>query len=95
MPVLHIEHAITDFDVWRSAFERFADKRRASGVVHQRVARPIDDEHYVVIDLDFESAERAQSFLTFLRHEVWGSTDKAPALAGAPRTAILDVVELS
>jgi len=95
MPVLHIEHAITDFDVWHSAFDRFADKRRASGVVHQRVTRPIDDEHYVVIDLDFESAERARSFLTFLQRDVWGSTDKAPALAGTPRTAILEVVDLS
>jgi hypothetical protein len=30
---LHIEHPVTDFDTWRSAFDRFADKRSASGVV--------------------------------------------------------------
>ena len=27
MPTLHIEHAIVDFDLWKAAFDRFADRR--------------------------------------------------------------------
>jgi hypothetical protein len=37
MHTLHIEHAVTDFDTWRAAFDRFAGKRGASGVVGERV----------------------------------------------------------
>jgi hypothetical protein len=31
MATLHIEHAITDFAVWRTAFDRFADARDRAG----------------------------------------------------------------
>ncbi len=91
---LHIEHAITDFEVWRAAFDRVAEKRRASGVMRHRVGRPVDDPHYVVIDLDFDTADHAASFLHFLQTQVWGSTHAAPALVGAPRTAVLEVVDI-
>ena len=40
MVTLHIEHAITDFGAWKQAFDRFADMRRASGVLRHRVHRP-------------------------------------------------------
>ena len=61
MPTLRIEHPVTDFDTWRSAFDRFADKRSASGVVAQRIWRPIDDERYVVLDLDFDTPEHIKA----------------------------------
>lgn len=32
MVTLHIEHAISRFDVWHAAFERFAEFRARSGV---------------------------------------------------------------
>lgn len=93
MPTLHIEHAITDFDVWKAAFDRFADMRRQSGVHHHRVQRPVDDPKYVVIDLDFATAAEAETFLEFLQARVWSSADTAPALAGRPQTRILSTVE--
>ncbi len=31
MATLHIEHPITDFDTWRSAFDRFAEARDERG----------------------------------------------------------------
>jgi hypothetical protein len=90
MPTLHIEHPITDFATWRAAFDRFAEHRRAAGVTDHRVSRPVDDGKYVVIDLDFATTDQAAAFLGFLRTEVWGSPQNAPALAGEPRTAILE-----
>jgi hypothetical protein len=86
---LHIEHAITDFGTWSAAFDRFADRRRQGGVRAERIGRPVDDDHYVVIDLDFEAPEPAQRFLGFLQETVWTSRDSSPALAGTPSTRIL------
>jgi hypothetical protein len=40
MPTLHIEHAITDFETWRSAFDRFTALRRGAGVRGHGVQRP-------------------------------------------------------
>jgi hypothetical protein len=92
MTTLHIEHPITDFETWSSAFERFADVRRDAGVRGHRVQRPIDDPKYVVIDLDFDTTEQAEGFLRFLNANVWANRANAPALAGDPQTMILESV---
>jgi hypothetical protein len=92
MATLHIEHAIVDFDLWRAAFDRFAEMRKQSGVLRHRIQRPVDDPKYVVIDLDFDTTGEAERFLTFLREKVWSSRENAPALAGPPQTKILEPV---
>jgi hypothetical protein len=89
MTTLHIEHAISDFATWKAAFERFADVRLRFGVRGQRVQQPVDDPHYIVIDLDFDRPEDAGRFLGFLETNVWASTSNAPALVGPPHTKIL------
>ena len=91
-PTLHIEHPITDLDTWLAAFDRFAGRRAAAGVTGQRIWQPTDDQHYIVLDLDFHTTEQAASFLQFLQTQVWTSPGNAPALAGAPRTTILEAV---
>ena len=90
MTTLHIEHAIVDFDLWKTAFARFAAARAGAGVLRHRVSRPVDDPCYVVVDLDFATADEAGKFLAFLRNNVWSSPTSAPALAGAPQTRILE-----
>jgi hypothetical protein len=90
MATLHIEHAIVDFDLWKAAFDRFADIRQQSGVLEHRIQRPVDDVRFVVIDLDFGTTDEAQRFLTFLRERVWSSPANAPALVGTPQTRILE-----
>lgn len=90
MATLHIEHAITDFDTWTRAFDGFADARRSAGVREQRVQRPVDDSRFVVIDLDFDSTEDAETFLNFLKARVWANPESSPALAGPPATMILE-----
>ena len=92
MTTLHIEHPITDLGTWRAAFDRFADRRLQGGVRAERVQQPVDDEHYVVVDLDFTNLEQAGRFLTFLETTVWTSRDSSPALAGTPRTRLLEDV---
>lgn len=89
--VLHIEHRITDYPTWRAAFDSFAAARTEAGVRDERVARPVDDPNYIVVDLGFDSPAEAGEFLKFLTEHVWPSAATAPALAGRPRTAILRV----
>jgi hypothetical protein len=95
MPTLHIEHAISDFETWKTAFARFAPARAGAGVLRHRVSRPVDDPCYVVVDLDFTTADEARRFLAFLHANVWSAPSSAPALAGAPQTRILEPEQLA
>ena len=92
MITLHIEHEISDFGVWHRAYSSFADHRRQAGVLAERIGRPADDERYVVIGLDFGTSAEAGRFLEFLTTQVWTDPSRSPALAGQPRTRILEVV---
>lgn len=94
MPTLHIEHAIADFDLWHAAFERFAEFRTQAGVRGQRVQQQVDDAHYIVLDLDFDTVEQAEGFLALLETKVWSSRDNAPALVGKPKTKILEQAQI-
>ena len=91
MFTLHIEHPITDYDTWRKAFDRFAEVRFRSGVSSHTIWQPVDDPGYVLIDLDFETTARAETFLDLLRTRVWADPGNSPGLAGAPVTRILEV----
>ena len=90
MTTLHIEHPITDFGTWKAAFDRFAGAREKSGVRSHRILRPVDDTHYVIVELDFHTVGEAEQFLDFLQSRVWASTQNAPALAGTPQARILE-----
>jgi hypothetical protein len=90
MTTLHIEHPIVDFGLWNTAFERFADARGTAGVRGQRVSRPVNDDHYVIIDLTFDDATAAERFLVFLRTHIWTSAERSPALAGEPLALIFE-----
>ena len=92
MPTLHIEHAITDFTTWLAAFAGLADVRRDAGVRDERVRQPVSDSLYVVVDLDFDTADEATAFLQFLETVVWSNPANAPALAGSPRALVLEAV---
>lgn len=86
---MHIEHPITGYEQWRAAFDRAERLRIDGGVVAQRLGRPIDDDRYIVVQLDFDDAERAATFLDVLRTRIWVDPARAPGLGGPPRTVIL------
>ena len=99
MSTLKIEHPIGDFETWKAAFERDPVGREQAGVRRYRVYRPVDDPKYVIIDLDFDGPDAAQSFLESLQ-KVWSRVDLSPGLAReegvpkvAPRTRIVEEVE--
>ena len=92
MTILHIEHPIRNFEMWKKAFDSDPIGRERSGVRCYQVLRAIDDPNYVMIDLEFEDPKAAEAALTALR-EVWRSKASASALIGTPQTQIVEVVE--
>lgn len=83
MPTLWIEHNIHDYDTWRAAFDRNPAGRKRSGVRRFAIHRPLDDAHYIMIDLDFETVAQAEVFVVLMQG-VWRSSQAAPALNGTP-----------
>jgi hypothetical protein len=92
MVTLRIEHAIQDYEIWKAAFDRFAAARATAGVRGFAVRLPVDDHKHLMLDLEFDGPDGAQAFAAFLEQHVWSSPASAPALAGVPRTRILDLV---
>ena len=93
MATLHIEHAITDLTTWQTAFDRFADQRSGAGVVAQRIHQPVDDDRYVIVQLDFPSVAQASAFRGFLETEIWSTPANSPGLAGSPCAVVLAAVD--
>ncbi len=89
MPTLHIEHPISDLDTWLGAFSRFAEARQFAGTTAERIHQPVDDDHYIFVQLDFATVEAASDFKDFLETVVWQARDLSPGLAGTPTARIL------
>jgi hypothetical protein len=89
VPTLQIEHPISDFEVWKRAFDADPVRRKEFGVRRYRVLRPVDDPQFVTIDLEFETIEEATAFRGALER-LWNSGRAARALAGTPRTRIVE-----
>jgi hypothetical protein len=94
MPILHIEHQISDLTTWLDAFNRFAPAREQAGVQQAEVFQPSDDPHYIVVNLRFESVDAASNFGKFLADVVWASPEASPGLVGAPSARVLTEVNL-
>lgn len=95
MPTLLIEHAVNDFETWRMAFGRFAERRKEGGVLQERIVQPVDDPCYVIIDLEFATLEEAGRFKRFLETQVWSTPANSPALVGTPHARIVDTAAVA
>lgn len=95
LATLHIEHPITDLETWLGAFRRFDEARRKAGVRAQRIHQPVDDDKYILVELDFDEVEEAEAFKLFLETRVWTSEEASPALAGTARARVLTDVDAS
>jgi hypothetical protein len=90
---LHIEHPVRDFDAWKRVFDGFHDFRVEHGVRSVRVGRGLDADSGVAIDLVFDSADAAATFLRALRERVWIRQQATDLLTAAPSALILNLVE--
>jgi hypothetical protein len=92
MTILRLEHALTDFDRWKAAFDRDPIDRAGSGVLAHRIYRPVDDPAYVVVEMDLGTVAEAKALHGSLE-QLWQSREAAPALAGRPQVRIVQTVE--
>lgn len=90
MITLRIEHKIANYDGWKRAFDSDPINRKESGVKRYRVYRPTDDDLFIIIELDFDNLEQAQSTQAAL-NRVFGNIDGK--IIFGPQTKILNVVE--
>jgi len=67
MYMLRIEHPVPNYDGWKQAFDSDPVGRVKSGVRRYQILRPIDNPNHVMIDLEFDSRERAEALLAAMR----------------------------
>jgi hypothetical protein len=91
MLVVRIEHSVPDFDKWKRAFDSDPADRKGSGVRRYQILRLHDDPNYVLIDLEFDTAEKAGAFLLAMER-IWNGPAKA--VMQNPRARIADLVEV-
>lgn len=68
MITLRIEHKISNFDGWKKAFDSDPINRKKSGVIRYRIYQPVANPESVIIELDFDSLEQAQTAQTALKN---------------------------
>ncbi len=90
MYILRIEHPVLDFDGWKKAFDSDPVGREKSGVRRYQILRPVDDPHYVMIDLEFDAATQAEALLAAMRM-VWGRVEGTVMMD--PQARIVEAVE--
>ena len=88
MHVLRIEHPVPNYDAWKAAFDSDPIDREGSGVRRYRILRATDDPNYVMIDLEFDSASKAEAAHAALR-DLWGRVD----VVHSPQARIAEAVE--
>ena len=72
MYVLNYWHSVTEYAEWKKIFDRDPLGRESSGVRRYSIERPMDDEHTVIGELEFDSLGEAETFAGRLQ-EAWKS----------------------
>lgn len=62
-------------------------------ITASRLFEPVDDDRYIVIQLDFDSVDAAEHFRGFLEANVWSTPANSPGLAGSPTARVLTNLE--
>jgi hypothetical protein len=60
---IFVRHEVADFDKWLKAYHGFDGERGGLGVVGNAVCRSVDNRNEVTITHDFESVDKAKTFL--------------------------------
>lgn len=89
--MLRIENRVRDYDGWKRAFDKFDALRRGKGVRAYRITRPADDPLHVFVELDFDSATRAEDFREALA-KIWRTPQSREQLTEHLEPIVMDVL---
>jgi hypothetical protein len=89
MYVLNYWHTVSDYAEWKKIFDSDPLGREASGVRRVSIERPVDDDHTVIGELEFDTLAEAETFAGRLS-EIWkGSASATVSDAGYRITEVL------
>lgn len=90
MYVLNIWHTVADYAEWKKTFDSDPLGREASGVRRYSIERPLDDEHMVIGELEFDTLAEAETFASRLE-EIWkGAGSRLVANTGHRITEVVE-----
>ena len=72
MFILQIEHEVLNFEAWKKAFDNDPMNRKKAGVRHFHISQRLDNLNIVIIDLEFDHLNNAESMVTSLK-SLWGN----------------------
>ena len=90
MPLLRIQHVVTDYDDWKRAFDADPLGRKASGVRRYDIHLAVTDANFVMVDLEFDTTMDAQHMLQKLK-QLWAGP--GAGVTRHPQAWILETVE--
>ena len=90
MYVLNYWHTITDYAEWKKLFDSDPLGREASGVRRVSIERPVDDEHTLIGELEFDTLGEAETFAGRLQETWSGLGSKVVSNAGHRITEVLE-----
>jgi hypothetical protein len=88
--ILRIEHTVPDYDRWKQAFDSDPIGRERMGVRRYQILRPVDDQNYVMVDVEFDSRPEAEGLLSAMR-ELWSQAGHG--VSASQRAWIAEAVE--
>jgi hypothetical protein len=68
------------------------EARANAGVRSFAIRQPVNDPLHLMLDLEFDTAGRAEAFAHFLEQHVWSTPAASPGLAGTPQTRVPGLV---
>ena len=89
MYVLNYWHTVSDYAEWKKIYDSDPLGREASGVRRVSIERPVDDEHTVIGELEFDTLGEAETFAGRLQ-EVWKGSASRTSNAGHRITEVLE-----
>lgn len=89
MYVLAINHAVADYDAWKSVYDTMPPT--AGGATFARVNRGVDDPNEVTVVAGFESLDTLRAFIA---DPDLKATMQEAGVSGEPRIEIYEEVEV-
>lgn len=90
MYTLSIEHPVPNYENWKRAFDSDPVGREKMKVRRYQILRPLDNPNYVMINLEFDTANDAEALLAAMR-VVWARVEGT--IMTDPKAQIVEVVE--
>ena len=63
MTTMFVRHTVSNYDVWRKAYDDFAPVQKAKGVSAQAVYQATDNPNDITVTHEFASLAAAQAFV--------------------------------